>query len=107
MVPPERLASVVGAKEADLTAVAADMGLRPNPFVLPEWRRKGYITIVRRNWHLLTCEQIAQLADMTADEFAFSLKEDDFLFGKLGGFKPGCASALHGVLDRIVVCGSV
>lgn len=90
MVPLGRLAAVVGATEEDLVAVAAEMGLAATPDVLSEWRRKGYITLVRRNWHLLTCEQISCLVDMSAEEFAFSLKEDDFLLAKLGGFKPSC-----------------
>ena len=90
LVPTERLAAVVGAKESDLEEIAGEMGLAPAPKVLPQWHRKGYITIVRRNWHLLPYDQLIKLVDMTRERFAFSLKEDDFLFSKLGLLKPAC-----------------
>ena len=87
-VPVERMAKVVGATPADLSGIAAEMGLPPQPAILPEWRRKGYITVVRRNWHLLDYDQLTELIDMTRAEFAAALKEDDFLFHKLGSMKP-------------------
>ena len=87
-VPVERMAKVVGATPADLSGIAAEMGLPPQPAILPEWRRKGYITVVRRNWHLLDYDQLTELIDMTRAEFAVALKEDDFLFHKLGSMKP-------------------
>ena len=90
-VPVERMAKVVGAKPEDLSGVAAEMGLPPQPAILPEWRRKGYITVVRRNWHLLDYDQLTELIDMTREEFAVALKEDDFLFHKLGSLKPKVA----------------
>ena len=89
-VPVERMAKVVGAKESDLTGIAAEMGLPPQPAVLPEWRTKGYITVVRRNWHLLPYDQLVELLNMTREEFAFCLKEDDSLFNKMGHVKPKC-----------------
>ena len=90
LVPTERLAATLGATADEITALAGEMGLKPDPVVLPAWRRKGYITIVRRNWHLLPEEQILQLIDMDAQEFAYRLKEDDFLWHKLGFLKPSC-----------------
>ena len=54
VVDAERLAETIGAAKADVEAVAREMGLPvPQPPVSPLWRRKGYITVVRRNWHLL------------------------------------------------------
>ena len=90
LVGTKRLADVVGATPEDLTAVAVQMGLAPDPVVLPEWRRRGYITLVRRNWHLLPYGQLLELLDMTREQFRFSLMEDDFLWVKLGGLKPNC-----------------
>ena len=90
LVPTERLADVVGATVAEMNEIAGEMGLASNPQVLPEWRRKGYITIVRRNWHLLPYDQLIRLLDMTREEFAFCLKEDDSLFAKMGLLKPAC-----------------
>ena len=90
VVPHDRLARTVGAEEADLEKIAVEMGLPAKVDVLPEWRRKGYITILRRNWHLLNYEQIMQVVDMSRKELRFSLMEDDFLWVKLGCFKPKC-----------------
>ena len=90
LVPVERMAKVIGAAQDDLRAVAVEMGLAADPIVLPEWRRKGYITVTRRNWHLLPYDQLVELLDMTRQEFRFYLMEDDFLWVKLGRFKPIC-----------------
>ena len=90
VVPHARLAAAVGAEEADLEEVAAQMGLPKRVDVPPEWRRKGYITILRRNWHLLDYPQLMKVVDMTREELRFSLLEDDFLYVKLGNLKPKC-----------------
>ena len=91
VVPVDRLASAIGASRADLEGVAAEMGLPvPQPAVSSLWHRKGYITVVRRNWHLLPYEQLLKVVDMTRAELAYSLTEDDFLFVKLGNTKPLC-----------------
>ena len=84
------LARTVGATPDELTAVAAEMGLDPDPEVLPEWRTKGYITVLRRNWHLLPYDQLLQVLGLTRGELDFRLKEDDFLWVKLGRIKPKC-----------------
>jgi hypothetical protein len=90
LVPVELLAEVLGATPAAVNEIAGEMGLSPDPKVLGEWRRKGYITIVRRNWQLMPYSQIMKLIDMTREEFSFSLKEDDFLYTKMGFLKPSC-----------------
>lgn len=90
VVPHDRLARIVGASEADLEQVAAEMGLPKKVDVLPEWRRKGYITVLRRNWHLLNYAQLLPLLDMTRTELRFALMEDDFLWVKVGRLKPKC-----------------
>ena len=90
LVPAKTLAEVVGATPRELTAVAADMGLAADPTVLPEWKTKGYITVLRRNWHLLPYEQLTVLLGKTREELYFSLMEDDFLWVKLGRVKPFC-----------------
>ena len=90
LVERERLAEVVGAKVDDLAAMAAEMGLDPAQAALPEWKTKGYITVLRRNWHLLPYGQLLTLLGKTRDELYFSLMEDDFLWVKLGRVKPKC-----------------
>ena len=90
LVPKERLAQTVGTTTDRLEIVAMQMGLPRNPHVLSEWRRRGYITVLRRNWHLLDYPQLMQVLDMTRDELRFSLMEDDFLWTKVGKLKPRC-----------------
>ena len=53
-------------------------------------KRRGYITVLRRNWHLLPYDQLLGMLDMTAEELAYALREDDFLWIKLGRLKPAC-----------------
>lgn len=90
LVPTEKLARVVGATEEQIAALATSMGLGPNRPVAEKYYRQVYITIVRRNWHLLPVEQILSLIDMSPAEFAFHLREDDVVLIKLGGTKPHC-----------------
>ena len=90
LVEKSLLAETVGATADDITSVAVQMGLEPDPAVLPEWKTKGYITIVRRNWHLLPYDQLIKLIGKTRKELYFCLMEDDFLWIKLGGVKPKC-----------------
>jgi hypothetical protein len=115
LVPTARLAEVLGATAEQLEAVAGSMGLPPAGEVDPSLSRRLYITVLRRNWHLLPYEQILPLVGMTAEELAFALREDDFLFIKLGNLKPKCepvryaepsaearaqAAWIRGVVDR-------
>ncbi|MBQ2629059.1 MAG: hypothetical protein IJG13_05215, partial [Kiritimatiellae bacterium] len=76
--------------KGQLADIAAEMGLARDPAVLPEWRTTGYITVLRRNWHLLPYEQLMKLLGKTRGELYFSLMEDDFLWVKLGCVKPYC-----------------
>jgi hypothetical protein len=88
LVPPSRLASVVGASEERILDMGYSMGLpEPKPVSEDQWRR-SYITLIRRTWHLLPYEQLLALLDWTDEELAYCLREDDFLFTKLGGLKP-------------------
>lgn len=89
-VEPPRLAKILGASVEDVTAVAESMGLPRDPVVPPEMIQRGYITLIRRNWHLLPYEQLLELVDMTPERLAFALREDDFLWVKLGRVKPKC-----------------
>jgi hypothetical protein len=90
LVPPERLAAVVGARPSDLVRLGRAMGLSGPPRVTPDQCRRSYITLIRRNWHLLPYEQLLALLGWTAEQLAFTLREDDFLFIKLGSHKPAC-----------------
>src|SRR5690606_37767814 len=59
-----------------------------------------YITLIRRNWHLLPYEQLLELLDMDERELFMILKEDDFLYYKLGSLKPRCEILRYHVPDE-------
>ncbi|MDP2898554.1 MAG: hypothetical protein Q8Q12_18610 [bacterium] len=90
LVEPERIARVLDTSVENVKAIAKSMGLPPGQSLAPEHRARGYITVLRRNWHLLPYEQLLLLLDMSAEQLAYSLREDDFLFIKLGSLKPSC-----------------
>jgi hypothetical protein len=90
LVTPARLARVLKTTESNVFDAAGAMGLGTGADINTEklWLKRGYITLIRQNWHLLPYPQLLQLIDRTPEQMAYALKEDDFLWGKLGGFKP-------------------
>ena len=54
----------------------------------PKWEESGYQTIIRHNWYLLNYEQLMTLLGYTEEKLDFLLKEEDFLYVKLGNEKP-------------------
>lgn len=90
LVPQARLAEVLATSPAQVAEVAASMGLPPQGAVQPEWQGSGYITVLRRNWHLLPYDQILTLLGRSRASLRDSLAEDDFLYVKLGSLKPFC-----------------
>jgi len=88
MVSPVTLARVLKTDEATILKLAVALGLRVPPRVSPRWLERGYVTIIRANWHLLPYEQLLELLGWTADRMAYVLKEEDFLWHKLGLLKP-------------------
>ncbi len=89
-VEPAKLARILGASVQDITALAESMGLPTDVAVTPEMMERGYITLIRRNWHLLPYEQLLELLEMTPERLAVMLREEDFLWIKLGRVKPRC-----------------
>ncbi len=99
-VEPAKLARIVGATPDQITAIAVSMGLPAAAMVPPEMRVRGYITLIRRNWHLLPYEQLLQLVEMTPERLAYLLNEDDFLWVKLGRLKPRCEPLRYKAPDQ-------
>ncbi|MBX7255192.1 MAG: hypothetical protein K1Y02_02430 [Candidatus Hydrogenedentes bacterium] len=66
------------------------MGLGPQPKITPDIEQRSYITVIRRNWHLLPYDQLLQLLGWSEKQLAYALREDDFLYVKLGMLKPKC-----------------
>ncbi|NIA13832.1 MAG: hypothetical protein GWP08_07100 [Nitrospiraceae bacterium] len=95
LVPTERLAEVAGATPQQIAELGRSMGLPEPPAISEDQWRRSYITIIRRNWHLLPYEQMLTLLDWTAQKLAFTLREDDFLYIKLGSLKPKCEPLVY------------
>jgi len=89
-VPPAKLASILGCSAREVTALAVSMGLPAEPSVPAKMRQRGYVTLIRRNWHLLPYDQLLELLELTPDRLSVMLREDDFLWHKLGQLKPQC-----------------
>lgn len=90
LVTCERMARVVGAKKSDIVRMGRAIGLGDPPRITRDLQARSYITVIKRNWHLLPYDQLLVLLDWTADKLAFTLREDDFLWIKLGSLKPDC-----------------
>ena len=87
-VPVEIIAKVLRTDVETVRQTAEEMGLppyEPGDF----WLKRGYITIIRRMWHVLPYEQLLELLDTDAQTLARLMREDDFLDIKLS-HKPHC-----------------
>ena len=91
LVPAERMAATIGARAKDIGNLGRAMGLGRQPRITADQQRRSYITVIKRNWHLLPYAQLLALLGWTPEQLAFTLREDDFLFIKLGSVKPKCA----------------
>lgn len=87
-VPASMIARILGTTEENVIRATNEMGL---PDYAPGniWLERGYITIIRRMWHILPYPQLLELLGMTEGELALILKEEDFLAEKLRD-KPVC-----------------
>lgn len=99
MVEKERIARVLETSVENVEKLAEDMGLLPQSDV-SLWESRGYITIIRANWHLLNYEQLLTLLNWTEEKLALVLKEEDFLSGKLGAVKPLCEKITYRALTE-------
>lgn len=86
----ERMAKTVDTTPENIRQTGLSMGLPEKVGPVDEFKTRGYVTIIRHNWHLLPYEQMLTLLDWDAKKLTFHLNEDDFLFIKLGNFKPVC-----------------
>jgi hypothetical protein len=99
-VPLERLAQVIGAQPADILRIGRALGFAEPPAVRDDQQQRSAITVIRRNWHLLPYEQLLGLLGWTEEQMAFALREDDFLYIKLGSLKPHCLPLTYHPADE-------
>ncbi|WP_409340803.1 hypothetical protein [Paenibacillus sp. MBLB4367] len=100
LVPLDRLAKILKTTEENVLTLARDMGLRVPPRIDEQWLIRGYITIIRTNWHILPYNQLLELLGWSPDMLAYALKEDDFLWVKLGNVKPAVEPVAYIPLTR-------
>ncbi|MBR4832915.1 MAG: hypothetical protein IKU86_01105 [Thermoguttaceae bacterium] len=85
----EAMARTLDTKPEKIAQIAELLGLPT--YKAPTWEPdRVYITLTRRNWSILPYEQLLRLLDLTPVELAEKLREDDFLWVKLGRLKPVC-----------------
>ena len=87
-VPVERIAEALSTSCEKIREAAEVLGLNPDEPVNEAWGKRGFLTTIRENWHLCSYEQILTLLNISSEELAFILKEDDFMWIKLGSLKP-------------------
>lgn len=90
VVEPAKVAQVLGTSVENVMALAASMGLPPAEAIPLEIKTRGYLSVLRRNWHLLPYSQLLELLETTPEQLDFRLREEDFLWIKLGSLKPKC-----------------
>lgn len=101
LVPVSRMARVVGATRGDIVALGRAMGLGRPPRITAEQQSRSFITVIRRNWHLLPYEQLLDLLGWSAPDLAYTLREDDVLYIKLGSLKPRCDPLVYRASDAV------
>jgi hypothetical protein len=89
LVPTAILAKTLKTTPERILETGRSMGLADPPAIDEDRRRRSYITLIRRNWHLLPNDQIRELLGWDEEKFDFVYREDDFLYVKLGP-KPNC-----------------
>lgn len=89
-VPLQTMARAIDAPPEAVEELARAMGLGDPPNLndsILEWTA---LTAIRRNWHILPYVELLRLLGWTEEKLAFHLREDDFLWIKLGRLKPSC-----------------
>jgi hypothetical protein len=97
-VEPERIARVLQTTPENVRAMAESLGLPPPVPIPPEQRSRGYffMTMCRRNWHLLPMDQLAALLDTTPAALVNFLQVEEIAnWIILGGFKPPCPAVRY------------
>lgn len=83
IVPKINISNVLHTTEENVIINAKKLGI--DSFSYDEnWLTKGFVTIIRSNWDILSIENISILLDISIDELKKILVEYDFLDVKLG-----------------------
>jgi hypothetical protein len=105
LIPTGKIAKVAGCDPVDILKLGKRMGLPPAEPVSDDTQRRSYLTVIRRNWHLLPREQLLELLGWSEEKLAFTLQEDDFFFIKLGSVNPDCQPVRYRAPDAYSKAG--
>lgn len=86
----DRMAQVLGTTPENVLKIGASMGLPEKIEISADHLRRICVTVIRQNWHVLPDSQLMELLGWSPQEYEYHLKEDDFLWIKLGMLKPKC-----------------
>ena len=93
-VPVEWLAAVLETTSEQILLEASRMGLRRyDPEQCRVWAARGYLSVIRQNWHILNYAQLMRLLGIDSDRLYRVLIDEDFMLHKLGDVKPFCPEA--------------
>ena len=91
----ERMSKVLNTTTKNVRDAGLSMGLPPNQKPGKEFVQRGYISLIRRNWHLISYNQLLTLLDWDSAHLDETLRDDDFLAHKVGGMKPNCSDVKY------------
>ncbi len=89
-VSEERMAKVLQTTPRNIRKIGLSMGLPASEKPGKIFMQRGYISLIRRNWHLISYKQLLVLLNVTSEQLDETLRDDDFLAHKVGGMKPVC-----------------
>ena len=84
------MAKVLNTTTENIRKEGRSMGLPPYTEPSLEFEQRGYISLIRRNWNLISYDQILTLLNWNVEQLDQTLRDDDFLWVKVGGMKPEC-----------------
>ena len=93
-VESSKIAEAISATEEEVESFARATGLDKFEFN-SAWQKKGFVTIIRNNWDLLSNDAIARFIGVTGKELEAILSDYDFLYVKLGE-KPKIETPVYG-----------
>ena len=89
-----RIAKTLGCNAETVHFEAKRLGL-PAVDYHADFEKRGFLTLIRNNWHLLPYGQLMTLLDFTEERLAYVLEKEDFFGVKLGSFKPDCPAVSY------------
>ena len=87
----DRMAKILNTATENVRNEGMYMGLPPHIEPSLDFEQRGYISLIRRNWNLVSYEQLLILLNWNSEQLDLTLRDDDFLSVKLGGMKPECS----------------